>query len=78
MSLPPSREDKLRILEDDRRANTRSAYTGVTDPVAGGRFAKALGEYTVGATPTVEYPKLPEGSQWGGRKSGSNLRLASA
>jgi hypothetical protein len=62
--LPPTREDKLRILEESRRANTRSAYTGVASPVAGGRFAKALGEYTVGATPTVEYPPLPDGSPW--------------
>jgi hypothetical protein len=31
---------------------------------ARGRFAKALGEYTVGSAPTVEYPKLPDGSPW--------------
>jgi hypothetical protein len=61
---PTSQSERTRILEDERRTNTRSAYTGVTDPVAGGRFAKALGEYTVGSAPTVEYPKLPDGSPW--------------
>jgi hypothetical protein len=63
-SQEASREEKAAILkvETDRAINTLRAYTNITDPVAGGRFAKALGEYTVGATPTVEYPRLPENS----------------
>jgi hypothetical protein len=61
----PSRDEKLRILEDERWANSRSAYTGVTDPVAGGRFARALPEHINGREPFVDVPRLPAGGPWG-------------
>jgi hypothetical protein len=61
---PATAEERARIIREQRTVNTRSAMTSVLEPSAGGRFAKALGEYTVGATPTVEYPPLPDGSPW--------------
>jgi hypothetical protein len=54
--------EAARMLQQQNRAvNTRSAYHSVTDPSPGGRFAKALGEFTVGSTPTVDYPHIPSG-----------------
>lgn len=61
---PTSQEERAKLLREQRTINTRTAMTELITPSAGGRFAKALGEYTVGATPTVEYPKLPDGSPW--------------
>jgi hypothetical protein len=64
--LPPSPEDKLRILEESRRANTRSALSAVLDPALSGRFAAtAKADFTVGRDPVVNYPTLP-GGPWGG------------
>jgi hypothetical protein len=64
----PTRDEKLRVLEELRRTNTRSAYTGVTSPVAGGRFAKVLGECTVGSQQVPNYPAA--NSPWSGPQVG--------
>jgi DNA-binding transcriptional regulator YhcF (GntR family) len=53
-----------RALQEDRAVNTRAAMHQLLDPTPSGRFAKALGEFTVGSTPTVDYPHLPETSPW--------------
>jgi hypothetical protein len=63
--LPLSREEKLRILEDERRANTRAAMQAVLDPTLAGRFAKEVkADFTVGRDEAVHYPRLPSGP-WG-------------
>jgi hypothetical protein len=60
-----SREEKAAIIQNEKRLNTRAAMTSVLDPALAGRFAAtAKADFTVGRDPTVEYPKLPDGSPW--------------
>jgi hypothetical protein len=64
-SQSASPEEKAAILQNEKRLNTRAAMQAVLDPSLAGRFAKeAKADFTVGRDPTVEYPKLPEGSPW--------------
>jgi hypothetical protein len=56
---PATAEERARIIREQRTVNTRSAMTSVLEPSAGGRFAKALGEYTVGALPRSNIPRFP-------------------
>jgi hypothetical protein len=58
--VPPSPEDKLRILEDERRANTRVAYGDVVDPLPQGRWKKPAQP----SDPAKLYPPLPPTSAW--------------
>jgi hypothetical protein len=62
---PTTQEQRARILEDERRTNTRAAMQAMLDPSLGGRFAKEVkADFTVGNSPRVEYPRLPSGP-WG-------------
>jgi hypothetical protein len=64
-SQSASAEEKAAILQNEKRLNTRAAMQAVLDPTLAGRFAKeAKADFTVGNSPTVEYPKLPDGSPW--------------
>ena len=64
---PTSQSERARLFrEQERTINTRSAMTSVLDPSLAGRFAKeAKADFTVGNSPSVEYPRLPEGGPWG-------------
>jgi hypothetical protein len=66
MTDEPTREEKLRIImEADRAVNTLAAHQALLEPGLAGRFAKeSRHDFTVGKTPTVEYPRLPSNSPW--------------
>jgi hypothetical protein len=67
--------ERARMLQEERVANTRAAMTAVVSPEAGGRFAHRLIEQINSAGPTVEYPRLPEGSPWSGPQVGDEPLL---
>ena len=60
----PSREDKLRVLEELRqdRPGTRAAYNNIVSPEPQGRWAKP--DRVTGREPFVDVPRLPASSPW--------------
>ena len=66
----PSREDKLRVLEELRqdRPGTRAAYTRIVSPEPSGRWAKP--DLVTGREPFVDVPRLPSNSPWAQEQPG--------
>jgi hypothetical protein len=56
-SNPTTQSERAAILKEaDRAINTLRAQTNITDPVAGGRWSRIKGEYTVGSEQVPNYP----------------------
>jgi hypothetical protein len=55
-----SREEKVKLLREDRTAGTRVAYNNIVSPEPSGRWAKP----SRSEDPATLYPRLPSSSPW--------------
>jgi hypothetical protein len=67
---PTSQSERAAILkvEADRAINSLRAQTEVLTPSGGGRFARALGQYTIGSEEVPNYPGAS--APWSGPQVG--------